>query len=222
MRQWRVGSFSMGAGLVLLGAALLVSLWEKGVALEMVLRSWPAFCILLGLEILASLFFSNQEQPVIRYDLFSMLITGAIVAGCIGLAALQSTGAMDRIRFQFLAVEQTLPLKEVSRPIPAEVKKIVVQSTGVKPVIDPVNIRELHVFGSYRTQRISGEAAPDGWATLREADAAQVTTVGDTMYVTLLEPPVQGGLGSYVSWPQVSVTVPDGVAVDLRGPWAQP
>jgi cytochrome c biogenesis factor len=211
MRQWRVGSISMGLALVLLGIALLLTSWQKGEAFDILLRWWPVICILLGLEVLLYLFLSKQEHPVLRYDLFSMFIVAVIGISCVGFAALSSTGLVEEIRHETGARETTMELADLTQNVPEHVTAIVVQSFGIKPEIDTVKTRELHVFGTYRSVT-SQEAGPE-----KSAQAAAVRTVGDTMYVTLLEPPSKRGLSSYRARPDITMTVPEGLAVDIRG-----
>lgn len=74
MRQWRVGSLSMGIFLIVLGAALLLNRIGGIDASEILFKWWPVILILLGLEILGHEYFSKGTSPKIKYDGISVFI----------------------------------------------------------------------------------------------------------------------------------------------------
>jgi len=210
-RQWRVGSFSMGGALILLGSALFWYTWQGKEAMDLLMKGWPVLCILLGLEVLVYLFLSKQENPVLRYDLLSLFIVGLVGISCLGFAALSSTGLLGEIRYEAGSVERTVELEELATNVPEGVSRIVLQSYGINPFLEKVKTRELQVFGTYRTRTLPGEQ--DG----EKVKAASIKTVGDTMFVTLLEPPVHRGLSYYHTWPTLTLVVPEGIPLEVRG-----
>ncbi len=77
----RIGTFTAGFSLILLGAALLFyTFFPNYAVLEIALRLWPVILILLGIELLC-MRFSNAEQPL-RIDFASVLL----MILCIGFA----------------------------------------------------------------------------------------------------------------------------------------
>lgn len=79
MRKWRVGTISMGILLVATGLLLLLSEIQGFNGASMIMRWWPAILIVLGIEILAYIMFSHEEQPKIKFDGFSIFLVVFIV-----------------------------------------------------------------------------------------------------------------------------------------------
>ncbi|SHN18518.1 hypothetical protein [Gracilibacillus kekensis] len=85
MRQWRVGSISMGMTLIGLGIILLLSQFNTSWDIVMLFQLWlSSLIIILGAEIMIYLIFSKKEQPIVKYDFFSILIILFIGFGSIG------------------------------------------------------------------------------------------------------------------------------------------
>ena len=68
MRKWRVGTVSMGLMLVATGILLLMSELQGYNGAMMILRWWPAILIILGVEVLAYIFLSRDDQPKVKFD----------------------------------------------------------------------------------------------------------------------------------------------------------
>jgi hypothetical protein len=79
MRQWRVGTLSMGILLIGVGIALLLEKVNGIGTAALIFRWWPVVLILLGCEILGYAYFSNQESPKIKYDGLSIFIVIIII-----------------------------------------------------------------------------------------------------------------------------------------------
>lgn len=86
-RQWRVGTLSMGLLLVALGIIMLVSQILKTSIIEHIIRWWPIVLILIGLEILAYVFLSKQEEPKVKFDVFSIIIISILMMTSVGVYA---------------------------------------------------------------------------------------------------------------------------------------
>ena len=112
MRQWRVGSFSMGLILVLLGVGLIVDHYSAAhKALELVITWWPLALILLGIEILAVGFLSRNEQFKIKYDGWSIFLMIILFFFCLGSYALslQRCASPDPEALAFLRLPLSHP-----------------------------------------------------------------------------------------------------------------
>jgi hypothetical protein len=95
MRQWRVGTFSMGILLVSLGFVLLVSQVIGISVIDQAIKWWPAILIILGLEVLIHIYTSNQEEPRVKYDVFSIFLVFMIML--FSIAAHFATGIIQGI-----------------------------------------------------------------------------------------------------------------------------
>ncbi len=97
MRQWRVGTISLGIILLGCGAALLS--WSLGgqPLPVLYLRWWPIALIILGLEIIASALPQRDNQPAFKYDGASILLIVIILIGSLGLSLLNGLGLLERL-----------------------------------------------------------------------------------------------------------------------------
>ena len=87
VRQWRVGSLSMGLVLVATGVLMLVSLMVQVDVLDILLTFWPVVLISLGLEVLLHLFLGKGGDGKVRYDVLSVLFIGFLLTLSVGFYA---------------------------------------------------------------------------------------------------------------------------------------
>ena len=74
MRKWRVGTFSMGMLLISIGVILLAGQISGISSAKLIFSWWPIILVILGIEVLAHVYFSKEEQPKVKYDGFSIFI----------------------------------------------------------------------------------------------------------------------------------------------------
>lgn len=79
MRQWRVGTISMGIMLIGIGVLLLVEKVNGIASINLIIKWWPLILVLLGVEILGFVYFSKEESPKIKYDGFSIFMVIVII-----------------------------------------------------------------------------------------------------------------------------------------------
>jgi len=216
MKQWRVGTISMGVALVLLGVMLFSSQWRGLEALDTFLTWWPIIFVLLGLELLIYLALSKWNNPVVKYDMFSVFFVGFICMICIGFVVLTSSGLMQEIRYSINSVDRMEAIPSIEEKLQSQVKRVIVQNYNgfeiqVGQSAEQV-VPSVHVFGTYRYSSSEGEndlKLPDSIVSVR--------TIGDTMYVSIQQPPRRNGI--YSSYPQMNVTVviPEGVTTEITG-----
>ncbi|WP_052759692.1 hypothetical protein [Paenibacillus sp. DMB20] len=211
VRQWRVGSLSMGVSLLLLGVLVLTSQWKGTAVFDSAMKWWPVVFILLGAEVVGYTLFFRKAYNV-KYDVFSILLIGFLTLCCVGLAALSTTGLLDQIRRETVAVQKTVPIPEIRTGVPDGVNKIIVQGSYVYQIKkDSSSSKELLVFGSVRTadeELLKG----DGLSSL-----IQMKQAGNVLYVNLLEPP-RFGLNGGSSNLEVTVSAPADMKVTVRDP----
>ncbi|WP_010245396.1 LiaF transmembrane domain-containing protein [Acetivibrio cellulolyticus] len=90
MRQWRVGTLSMGLILIALGIIMWVSQISGISVIEHIVKWWPVVLIILGIEVLVYIFLSKQEEPKVKFDIFSIIIISIIMMASIGTYAVTS------------------------------------------------------------------------------------------------------------------------------------
>ncbi|NDI35266.1 hypothetical protein [Chengkuizengella sediminis] len=212
MKQWRVGTLSMACSLILLGIVLFLSqIWGYEI-LDILITWWPLIIVLIGLEILVYLFISKKENPVIKYDIFSILFVGFIGVLCILLFMFTSTGLIEEVRYALNEVESNQELPTVNQTIPEEIKRIIVQTNNQfyhSIQVDSTKERELHLFGNAFI-RSSYEGSE-----LKLEDYFSQNIVGDTMYVTLKNLPRKSGLASDYKYMNVTLVLPEQLKVEM-------
>lgn len=216
MRQWRVGSFSMGLILVLLGVGLILNQFSgTPKALELVANWWPLALILLGAEILASGFLSRNEQFKIKYDGWSILLTIILVFFCLGSYALFYSGIMLQIR-------ETLSLTEHSCTIPDQetnltgINKIVISSQEGDLELHSISGNKLTVLGQATIQASTAEQA----AELARQAQAEIKTVGDTLFIRTNQVPERNNIfRSNYSKSARAIFVPADIQLEVTRPY---
>jgi hypothetical protein len=211
--RWRVGTFSMGVTLLLAGGALFISQWKGIEAFDMLMAWWPMVLVLLGLEIISYLALSKRENPILHYDVFSILFVGMLCIGCLIFTFLTSTGLMSEVRHAVSAVERSVSIPDASQAVPDAVTRIVIISNGTPARIDKAASREVHLFGSFR---YSGSVQGDA-LKLTETETSKLRVIGDTMYVTVPELPRKIGINRSYPNANITIVVPNDVKLDLRG-----
>lgn len=86
MRTHKVGTLTLGIGLVLFGVLFLVHLFTGALSYELIFHLWPVVFILLGLEVLLSLIPGSRIQFQLSFGsvvlmalmmVFAMVMAGA-------------------------------------------------------------------------------------------------------------------------------------------------
>ncbi|AZN38533.1 LiaI-LiaF-like domain-containing protein [Paenibacillus albus] len=192
MRQWRVGTWSMGAALIAMGVMLLASTLGGVKWLDQGIIWWPMLLILLGLEIVIYLWRSKSEQQaaMLRYDLFSIIVVAALGGCCLVFTTVSAAGLLDDVRGSIGANQVRVDAKAVTERIAVDVKRIVVQGESywngrVHLDADGSGAGQLQAFGACRYE-LREDAATPGSPELVETRQA-----GDTLYVTVKQPAVE-------------------------------
>ncbi|MDF2835863.1 MAG: putative lipoprotein [Paenibacillus sp.] len=209
IRAWRVGSLSMGITLILMGTAFAVSLWQETEAHELLLWVAPIVFILLGLELLLYLKMSGSRDTIVRYDWISVFFVGMIGAASLVLALLMSTGVFDELRSGMQMTQRTAFVETEGVPIPAEVKKVVIQATdGV--TWNETETREARLMGQIRywSKEPISSINKDIWRT---------EVIGDTMFIVVGSIPRRdGGFVNDAVRPMLILTLPKGLEVEVQ------
>lgn len=80
----------MGLLLLALGIIMLVSQILKIPVVEHIIKWWPIVLILIGLEILIYIFLSKQDEPKVKFDIFSIIIISIMMIASVGVYAVTS------------------------------------------------------------------------------------------------------------------------------------
>jgi hypothetical protein len=209
MRKWRVGTVSMGASLILLGIVLFISQWKGMGAADIFASWWPFLLVVLGVEILAYLYFSKQENMFIKYDFLSIIFIGVLGSVSIVLVLLSSTGILQEIRTVVGEETKVFHLPNVRQSVSSEIKRIVLQTGSHPVVIEGNNSDEIQIFGTYQSLSANDIKNQENYVAMN--------IVGDTMYITIKEMPRKEGLFHTMSAMNPTVIIPQHLSLEVRG-----
>jgi hypothetical protein len=214
MRQWRVGSFSMGLVLVLLGIGLLMDRFQGAQsALELIINWWPLVLILLGIEVLAAGVLSRGEKFTIKYDFWSVLLVILFFLFSLTGYALNASGIIPLI-------QETIALKEHSVTLAEEViglegiDRVVLSCSGGALELRSTGGSDVRIFGRGTVSAISAEEA----AALVESVKSDNYIEGSTLYIQVNELPYRTTLFGWSGSRETSRTIliPADMALELR------
>ncbi|WP_132372398.1 hypothetical protein [Melghiribacillus thermohalophilus] len=213
MRQWRIGTFSMGLSLLFLGVILVLAKFFHWDMTVIAFSWWPVILIVLGLEILIYLFQSKEQTPILKYDVLSILFIGMIGTAGIGLYVIQSTGILAEIQKAVHAEEKVEALPVVQRSIPSDISKIVVHPSDHLN-IETTSKREAILFGIYETDTANGKK-------LSQEELVQFIQTGEILHIQVLSLPEDNGIyhSSYRYDPTLSI--PENIDVEIKVGWSE-
>lgn len=220
-RQWRVGTFSMGTILIIFGLVLLLAQFKNFSGLKLISTWWPAVMIILGLEILAAIYFSGEEKPVIKYDMLSVFMVLLIGGVTLGMYALTSVGIIPALVESFSSRTFSVDVPEQRIPLSEGIKHVVVNASGFTSVVE-INVREAdsnevvafaQASVSANSQAAAESMVPDGLVGSH--------TVGDTLFLDVKS---VSSANQFQQVPHVEQTIilPRGRSVQVEADTAAP
>lgn len=214
MRQWRVGSFSMGLVLVLMGVGLLLDRFSGiTTTLEIMINWWPAVLILLGLEVLAAGFFFRSEQVRLKYDFFSMLLVAVFFFVSLAGYALTYSGLIPAIQEGLLSYEHTVSIPAAEIPLDG-IEKVVLSYTDGDLELHSAAGDSVQIFGQALVYAPTEEKSEK----LVDSGAIETHRSGNTLYISVNQLPARAGLfNSGVRRVSRTVLIPANVSLDIQG-----
>ncbi|GIQ68967.1 hypothetical protein DUZ99_16330 [Xylanibacillus composti] len=212
MRKWRVGSFTMGFSLLLLGIVCLTTAWRGKEAFDALFQWWPLLFILLGVEILAALVLAKEEHPRLHYDVLSLLFVPFLIMLGMGFTLLTYTGLAEELRDSIRAVRYTETLPAWEQNLPPEVTTVVVQAPHTQVITDRIADSKLHLLGTYWYD----SAIPQSEQPVLTTDIYETSVIGDKLYLTMNPLPQQHNWFGSPGHRKLTVIVPEQVHVEIR------
>ncbi|HHY22304.1 MAG TPA: hypothetical protein GX525_10600 [Bacilli bacterium] len=210
MKQWRVGTISMGSSLVLLGVVLFFSQFKGWDVVTIFLSWWPFILIVLGVEILVYVFMSKQENTFIKYDFLSIIFIGILGTVALSFMFLSVSGLLDEVRYAVRAEERTFDLPPLNETIPDNIERIVLDTDNQPIQIEGANGKVLQVFGTYRTSSQEEQLIEN------KEEYVSVSKANNTLYVKLKRLPEQHGIFHHTTSTDVVVIVPVDVKLEVQ------
>ncbi|KQL51453.1 hypothetical protein AN964_21035 [Heyndrickxia shackletonii] len=212
MKSWRVGSISMGAALVFLGMFLLLSQVLHWNIANVLIAWWPLLLIILGIEILLSLYFSKHDKPIVKYDILSIFFIGIIGMCGIAFTIFSSTGILNKVTYAMAAETKTLDLPKYNKTMDNHIKRIVVETQNQPVTIESTKEKSISAFGTYTAETVENHSAiktVDDYLMLEEK--------GDTVYLKLKDGPNQHDPFSNGTQVSATVLIPENVRLEVEG-----
>ncbi|MEH7416151.1 hypothetical protein V7266_12780 [Neobacillus drentensis] len=212
MRTWRVGTFSMGASLIVLGLFLFFSKFLGLHLAEVLMAWWPVLLVVLGIEILVYLFLSRQEEPVLKYDFLSIFFVGLIGTAGIVFAVLSSAGVMGKVEEVMAKEVRSYDLPAFSYKTDDTIKRVVVKTVGYDMTVEATEAKEVSMFGTYRVETAKKTAL------LKSADdIITANQKGDTLYLNFKMLPDEIGPFNSQGIVAATILIPNDVKLEVAG-----
>lgn len=209
MRQWRVGTLSMGLLLVCTGLGLLYAQFNQLAVVDFSLKWWPVIFVLLGIEVLLQNYLKKDDNSKIKYDIFSVIIILMIVLTGLGLQTVNELGlvkhARDMISSQNFTIENSTEIT-----LEPGIQKIVLETGGNQVALksSPSNLLLTH-----STFHIGAQSKNEAQTIASQYAQISQQRAGNTLYLRL--PQNQGSELIYGC--HYSLVLPDKVAVEVEG-----
>ncbi|WP_186575826.1 hypothetical protein [Aquibacillus kalidii] len=209
MRQWRVGSFSMGILLIFLGVVLVLVQMNQWDYVMTSLIWVPTVLIVLGIEIVAYLILSKQEHPVVKYDIFSIFFICCLGVVSIGIYVVSTTGILNVVETAVSAEEVQGTLPEITEKLDQTIEKVVIEPGNTSVTLEANNSDDLSIFGVYTSTK-------QPKVEITREDVVSIHRVDNTLYVQFLDAPNRVGMGYGYAEYNPTISVPGKVEVEVR------
>ncbi len=205
MRQWRVGTFSMGLLLLATGIGLLYGQFQPYPVAEYLLQWWPLIFILLGLEVLLQAYFNKVEDGRVKYDVFSIFIVFIIVMTGLSLQAASHFGLTSYVQKNITAERFHLQAdQEIA--VDSSIQKLVIQTERCSQL--DIKTAGGNVILSNARVAIRAGSKIEAEQELKNTVQLTTSTSGNTMYLRL-------GFGGSDYDARFALVLPERLAVEV-------
>jgi len=211
MRQWRVGTLSMGLVLVGSGVGLLYAGINNRAVVDAVLKWWPLVFVLLGLEVLCLTFLNRDQAPVkVSYDVFSILIIIVLVGFGLGFQALNETGVAEKIKKELTYGQYQLKTETNEISLGSGVKKIVIEAPPYQLAVHSGRTNTVSAYAHTMVRAASEENA----RKLASRDNVIASHVfGQAQYISFNVPS-----GEDINIQDLDIFIPQNIDVEIHNP----
>jgi len=113
MRCWRAGSITLGLALLAFGIAMLICNFFGVYTILDIVMWWPVLLIVLGCEVLASLFLSGDKPLKVKFDggsifLIAVIIAFSMAASAVGFMIDAKYGSFENFKNEIKNKEVTI------------------------------------------------------------------------------------------------------------------
>lgn len=213
MRRWRVGTLSLGVLMIVVGVVMLAAQFKQVAVLDMLLTWWPLILVLIGGEILWHVYTSKEQEPKVKYDVFSIFIIMIMLFSGIGMYALTATGVVEGI--SWMVQSSVMPVEVPSQRIELDegVERIVISAPRERLDIKKAGGREVVIFGQATVHAADTEEAK----ALVERCRVVTHREGDTLFVQFPSNSRPGEFKPSIREVRHTLLLPSDVDVEVSG-----
>lgn len=214
MRRSRVGTLSMALVMITSGLLLLWAEFFHGrsVVVEAI-RWWPLILLLLGGEVLWYVFSAKEDQPKVKYDIFSIFIIATVVIFSMGLYAVSEVGLLVQAKEAIADQSYQLTTAAPEIKLAAGIKKIVVSAPESGLILRTVSGDAVLASGEV-TVKAESQAAAEA---LLGSSPLLSKQVGDTLFLSFVQVDDGNKFGSHIRSSGFTLVVPGNRQLDIQG-----
>ena len=209
IRQWRVGTISMGLALVGLGVVLLIG----KLSLSARLRFWPLILILLGLEMVLLNILASIRGSRVRftYDGLSIFLVLLMLFVSSGLVVLESTGILGLAQRSLHISQRYVQGEGITYPLDASLETLVLSVAEGKTNLRPYDGNEILISVVYDGYFASREEA----SKYAQEQLIRSQRLGDNLLVEVY-PPSRTVMPNTEVKQEVTILVPEALALEFN------
>ena len=186
MRQWRVGTFSMGITLIALGLLLILTRVYELPLMWHLMKWWPVLIIVLGLEMVVYNSLANIKRGAVRftYDFFSIFLVVGFLIFSAGFYFIESSGVLGVAQRFLLANAHIVEQGTEIYPVNDGVQRLVLETESERVTLIAYDGEEVRMSAVYKGSFTSREEAE----TFAAEQLVQKEHLGDTLYLKTYSP----------------------------------
>lgn len=215
IRQWRVGTISMGLSLIALGLVLVLGRFTDSYAATKLFKFWPLILIVLGLEMVLFNALTAIKGGKIRftYDVLSIFLVLLLLLVSAGLVAMESTGMLNLAQRALGVSERYIEAEKMLFSVDDSLNTLVLDIQEGASKLRTYDGDEVLVSIVYRGYFASQDEARQ----YAEEQLVSSQKAGDTLLVQVYSPS-RGYLPQPDVRQEVTVLVPANLDVELNQP----
>ena len=218
VRQWRVGTFSMGIALIALGLFLIFARVYELPVMWYVVKWWPLLLVLLGLEMVVYNLLANAQKSALRftYDIFSIFLVAVFLCFSAAFYFVETAGVIAMAQKFLLSAPQVVEAEKIAYPVSDHLQALsleVESGTLNLRAYDGDNIKVSVIYKGHFLSREEAEAFAADQYIKQEL-------LGDTLSLRLFKPAVAHHFFNHPAPEQeVTVFIPEGIDVEVLRAW---
>ncbi len=212
MKRRRVGTLTMGLLLIGLGVLLFYAQFNAQNVLGIIKTWWPLLLFMLGAEVLWFFYTAKEENPKIKYDLFSIFIIFLIIISGLGVYGLTQIGLMSRLQMMVSAQHFAVPIPTEEVVLDHTIKKIVVDSSGLSLCLRTGKTDAVTAYGEANVTADSRETAEKLLVTPMMVSR----NIGDTLYLSFNFSNLGREMNYHASISEFTVIVPGDRQIEVE------